>query len=135
MIGFCQLRKAIRSFRVDRIEKLILTENNFNQPENFAARDFFLKNLLPEDKEGIVSLMISGEKGTLNDVCQHWFLGNYLHKRTSNQIEFLLEKEMMYTYVPHLLLPYGTAIQIIEPISFKKRFVEVLSKLVKFHQT
>ena len=39
VIGFCHLRNDIRSFRVDRIESLMLTENKFNQPENFSARD------------------------------------------------------------------------------------------------
>src|SRR5690606_33806625 len=53
VIGFCSLRKDLRSFRVDRIESLTLTENKFNRPENFSARDFFAKNLLPtiDDKE------------------------------------------------------------------------------------
>ena len=136
MIGFCHLRNAIRSFKVERIESLMLTETKFNRPKNFSARDFFLKNLLPtmEDKKGIISLIISGRKSTLNDLCQHWFLGNYLHKRTSNQVEFLLEKEIMHTYIPHLLLPYGKSIQIVEPMSFKKRLIDVLSELLQFHQ-
>ncbi len=135
VIGFCHLRNDIRSFRVDRIESLVLTENRFNRPEDFSARDFFLKNLLPtEDNEGIISLVITGNKSTLNDVCQHWFLGNYLQERTSNQAVFLLEKGILHTYVPYLLLPYGKSIQVIEPISFKKRLIEVLSELIQFHQ-
>lgn len=136
VIGFCHLRNDIRSFRVDRIESLMLTENRFNRPENFLARDFFMKNLLPtiEDKEGIISLVINGNTRTLGDICQHWFLGHYLQKRTSNQAVFLLEKDMMYTYVPYLLLPYGKSIQIVEPISLKERLIEVLSDLIKFHQ-
>ncbi|WP_208589716.1 helix-turn-helix transcriptional regulator [Gracilibacillus suaedae] len=136
VIGFCHLRNDIRSFRVDRIESLMLTENKFNRPENFSARDFFMKNLLPtiEDKEGIISIVINGNTRTLGDICQHWFLGHYLQKRTSNQAVFLLEKDMMYTYVPYLLLPYGKSIQIVEPISLKKRLIEVLSDLIKFHQ-
>ncbi|WP_242222719.1 YafY family protein [Bacillus cereus group sp. BfR-BA-01380] len=136
MIGFCHLRNDIRSFRVERIESLMLTGNKFNPPENFSARDFFLKNLLPtmEDKKGIISLVINGNKSTLNDVCQHWFLGNYLHERTSNQAVFLIEKDIIHTYVPYLLLPYGKSIQIIEPISLKKRLIEVLSELIQFHQ-
>lgn len=75
VIGFCHLRNDIRSFRVDRIESLMLTENKFNRPENFSARDFFTKNLLPtiEDKEGIISLVISGDKSVLADISQHWF--------------------------------------------------------------
>ncbi|MGG4267699.1 helix-turn-helix transcriptional regulator [Peribacillus simplex] len=136
VIGFCHLRNDIRSFRVDRIESLMLTENKFNRPENFSARDFFMKNFLPtiEDKEGITSLVINGNESTLNDVCQHWFLGHYLHERNSNQAVFLLERDIVHTYIPYLLLPYGKSIQIIEPISLKKRLIEVLSELIKFHQ-
>jgi len=136
VIGFCQLRNDIRSFRVDRIESLMLTENKFNRPGNFSARDFFMKNLLPtiEDKEGITSLVINGNTGTLGDICQHWFLGHYLQERTSNQAVSILEKDIIHTYVPYLLLPYGKSIQVIEPISLKKRLIEVLSELIKFHQ-
>ncbi|WP_338465439.1 helix-turn-helix transcriptional regulator [Shouchella rhizosphaerae] len=136
VIGFCHLRKDIRSFRVDRMESLMVTENKFNRPENFSARDFFMKNLLPtiEDKEKMMSLVINGNTRMLDDMCQHWFLGHYLQKRTSNQAVFLLEKEMMYSYVPYLLLSYGKSIQIVEPISFKKRLIEVLTDLIEFHQ-
>lgn len=135
-IGYCHLRNDLRSFRVDRIESLTLTENKFNRPENFSARDFFIKNLLPtaEDKEGIISLVVNGEKSVLDDVCKHWFLGHYLQERTSNQAVFLFEKDVLHTYVPYLLLPYNKSIQVIQPISLKKRLVEVLSELIKFHE-
>ncbi|MFD2130825.1 helix-turn-helix transcriptional regulator [Pseudogracilibacillus auburnensis] len=136
VIGLCHLRNDIRSFRVDRIERLILTENKFNRPENFSARDLFIKNLLPtsDEKENSISLVITGNKKMLGDICQHWFLGHYLQERTSNQAVFLLGKEIIHTYVPHLLIPYGTSVQILEPISLKKRIIEVLSELIEFHQ-
>lgn len=136
VIGFCHLRNDIRSFRVDRIESLMLTENTFNRPEDFSARDFFTRNLLPaiEDKEGIIALVISGDKSVLDDICQHWFIGHYLQERNSNQAVFLLEKDVIHTYVPYLLLPYNQSIKVIEPISLKKRLVEVLSELIKFHE-
>ncbi|MEA3319484.1 MAG: WYL domain-containing protein [Bacillota bacterium] len=136
VIGFCHLRNDIRSFRVDRMESLMLTENRFNQPENFPARDFFIKSLLPtiEDKEGVISLVINGDKSVLADICQHWFLGHYLQERNSNQAVFLLEKDVIHTYVPYLLLPYNKSIKVIEPISLKQRLIEVLSDLIKFHQ-
>ncbi|MFI8685899.1 helix-turn-helix transcriptional regulator [Rossellomorea sp. NPDC077527] len=136
VIGYCHLRNDIRSFRVDRMESLLLTENTFNRPKNFSARDYFIKSLLPtmEDKEGIMSLVLNGDKSALEDICQHWFLGHYLQERTSNQAVFLLEKEIIHTYVPYLLLPYNTSIKVIEPISLKKRLIEVLSKLIQFHE-
>ncbi|WP_406686518.1 helix-turn-helix transcriptional regulator [Rossellomorea vietnamensis] len=136
VIGFCHLRSDIRSFRVDRMENLVLTENTFNRPENFSARDYFVKGLLPtiEYKEGIMSLVLNGGKSALDDICQHWFLGHYLQERSPNQAVFLLEKEIILTYVPYLLLPYNTSIKVMEPISLKKRMIEVLSELIKFHQ-
>ncbi|MFJ7667632.1 helix-turn-helix transcriptional regulator [Lysinibacillus sp. NPDC097195] len=135
VIGFCHLRNGIRSFRVDRIENLMLTENKFNLPENFSARDIFINNLLPtiEDKNRI-PLVIQGEKSVLADICQHWFLGHYLQTQTENQAVFLLEKDMMHTYVPYLLLPYNKSIKVIEPISLKKSIIEALTELIKFHQ-
>lgn len=136
VIGFCHLRNDIRSFRVERIEHLLLTENKFNSPDHFSAHDFFLKNLLPpiDDKEDIIPLVITGNRNTLNNVCKHWFLGNYLQEQTSNQAVFLLERDIIHTHVPYLLVPYGKSIQIIEPISLKQRLVEVLSELIEFHQ-
>ncbi|MGE7217441.1 helix-turn-helix transcriptional regulator [Priestia koreensis] len=135
-IGFCHLRNDIRSFRVDRIERLLLTENKFNHPENFSARDFFMDNLLPtiEGKEELMHLVIRGKESTLNDVCQHWFLGHYVVERNPTQVVFLLEKDILHTYIPYLLLPYGKSIQIIEPIDLKKRFIEILSELIKFYE-
>lgn len=136
MIGFCHLRNDIRSFRVDRIESLMLTETKFTRPENFSARDFFKSSILPsiEEREGTTSLVINGNKRTLDDICQHWFLGHYLQERTSNQAVFLLDENILHSVVPYLLIPYGKSIQIIEPISFKNRIIEVLSELIEFHQ-
>ena len=136
VIGYCHLRNDIRSFRVDRIERLMVTETKFNRPANFSAGEYFINGLLPtiEDKEGIISLVLNGSKSALDDICEHWFLGHYLQERTSNQAVFLLEKEIIHTYVPHLLLPYNQSIKVIEPISLKKRLIEVLSELIEFHQ-
>ncbi|MET3726886.1 putative DNA-binding transcriptional regulator YafY [Fictibacillus halophilus] len=136
VIGFCHLRKEVRSFRVDRIERFLLTEDRFIRPKDFSASDFFMKNLLPthQDKDEITTLVINGNTKTIRDICQHWFLGHYLQSQSSNQATFLLEKDILHTYVPHLLLPYGRSIQVIEPVSLKKRLIEVLSDLINFHQ-
>ncbi|GAF19642.1 LOW QUALITY PROTEIN: transcriptional regulator, DeoR family [Bacillus sp. JCM 19046] len=134
-IGFCHLRNDFRSFRVDRIESLMVTENTFTRPEHFSAQDF-LKSFLPpiEGKKESVSLVLNGDDHVLADICQHWFLGHYLHERTSTQAVFLLDSDLLHTYVPHLLLPYNQSLKVIEPLSLKKRLVEVLSELIEFHQ-
>ena len=61
----------------------------------------------------MVSVVIKGRSEALDELCIHWFLGNYLKERTLNQAVFLLDDKVMNGYVPYFLLSYGKAIQII----------------------
>ena len=136
IVAFCHLRNEIRSFRVDRILRIKCTQIIFKRPEAFSAREFFMKNLLPDlvGKEGLISLIIEGRSETLNELCMHWFLGHHLKERTSNQAIFLFEEKSIHIYVPYFLLPYGKSIQIIEPQSLKERLVAIASELMKYYQ-
>lgn len=136
LIGFCHLREDVRTFRVDRIESLTVTDETFEQPEDFLAESFFMGDLLPimENEDATTTLVINGDASTLDEVCHHWFLGHYLKERTFNQAEFQLEEDIMHKYVPQLLLPYGKAIQIVEPLSLKEEMIKNLSDLIEFYQ-
>ena len=39
LVGHCRLRKAVRSFRVDRILELYVLEGTFEMPSDFSAKD------------------------------------------------------------------------------------------------
>lgn len=135
-VAFCHLRNEIRSFRADRILQIKRIPTLFKRSEAFSAREFFMKNLLPDlvGKDGLISLMIEGRPEALDDLCLHWFLGHHLKERASNQAIFLLEEKSLHTYVPYLLLPYGKSIQVIEPQSLKKKLVAVASELMEYYQ-
>lgn len=135
-VAFCHLRNEIRSFRSERILHIKRTQTMFKRPEAFSAREFFMKNLLPDlaGKEGLISLIIGGRSEALDDLCLHWFLGHHLKERTSNQAIFLLEEKSIHTYVPYFLLSYGKSIQVIEPLSLKKKLVAVASELMEYYQ-
>ncbi|MEG2786332.1 MAG: YafY family protein [Romboutsia sp.] len=136
VIGFCHLRNDIRSFRVDRIITIMEIENTFNRPEAFSAGEFFIKSILGETEcnQGLIPLVISGKISALDNLCQHWFLGRHFKERTSNQAIFLLQEEVIHTYVPNLLLPYNKSIQVIEPLSLKQKMIETLLELVNHYQ-
>lgn len=136
IVAFCHLRNEIRSFRVDRILQITLTQISFKRSEAFSAREFFMRNLLPdlEGKEGLISLVIGGRAEALDDLCLHWFLGHHLKERTANQAIFLLEEETIHNYVPYFLLSYGKSLQVIEPQSLKKQLVAVASELMEYYQ-
>lgn len=135
-IACCRLRKEIRSFRADRIQAIARTPLSFKRPHDFSARSFFMDKLLPDaaGKSGYVSLIIGGRAEALDDLCIHWFLEHHLQERTSTQAIFILEEELLYTHVPHILLPYGKSVQVIEPQNLKIRLVAVASELMEYYQ-
>lgn len=47
-VGFCHLRKEVRSFRVDRIVTIAATDQTFDRPLEFSARRFFMNSMLPD---------------------------------------------------------------------------------------
>ncbi len=135
-IGYCHSRKEIRSFRAERILRITPTQAPFLRPNGFSARTFFLQNLLPDpdSTEAMIPLVIQGRPEALDDLCIHWFLGHHLKERTENQAVFLLNEQALLAYVPGFLMAYGTAIQVIEPQSLKKRLVTVVSELMEYYR-
>lgn len=135
-VAFCHLRNEVRSFRVERILQIKRTQLIFKRSEAFSTREYFMQNQLPDlvGKDDLVSLIIGGTSGALDDLCLHWFLGHHLKERTSNQAIFLLEEQSIHTYVPYLLLSYGKSIQVIEPQSLKENLVAVASELIEYYQ-
>jgi predicted DNA-binding transcriptional regulator YafY len=45
LVGFCHLRQALRTFRIDRVQSLKLAEDNFKLPSDFDVHDYFLRSL------------------------------------------------------------------------------------------
>lgn len=134
-IAFCHLRNEIRNFRVDRIINIISTKNTFKRPEAFSAREFFTESLLSntESKVELCTLVIEGKSEALNDLSAHWFLGYHLIKRTECRSTFLMDEYSIHTYVPHILLPYGKAIKVLEPNSFKAAMASILKDLLDYY--
>jgi predicted DNA-binding transcriptional regulator YafY len=135
-VGFCQLRKEIRSFRAERITRLQRTQLRFKRPDTFSAKEFFLQNLLQDSdsKAEMVTVIIGGRSEALDDLCIHWFFGHHLKERMPNQAVFLLDERAVQGYLPFFLLSYGKAVQVIEPQSLKKKLVSVTSDLMEYYQ-
>lgn len=137
LIAYCHLRSEIRSFRVDRIHSISRTDATFERPPGFSAREFFLKNLLPEtdEQEQLISVIVKGRMQAITDLCGHWFLGHAVVERTSDQVHFRISEQFVHTHVPHFLLSYGKSIQVIEPAFLKERLVAVAKDLLDYYQS
>jgi predicted DNA-binding transcriptional regulator YafY len=135
VVGYCHLRVETRSFRVDRIQALERTNAVFQRPEAFSARIFLLKDLLPNEQnaKNLVSIHIKGMPEALNDLCEHWLFGHALIERTMNHAHFQVEEQVLLDHVPHFLLAYGRAIQVLEPTILKDRLIEIISGLLEHY--
>lgn len=135
-VGYCHLRREVRSFRAERILHIQPTQLVFQRPNDFSAKEFLVQNLLPglERKEDMVSFTISGRSETLDDLCIHWFFGHHLKERTANQAVFLIDEKALHAYVPYFLFSYGKAVQVIEPQRLKERLCSVAAELLEYYQ-
>ncbi len=113
VVAFCHRAQAVRTFRVDRILRLELTEAQFEQPEQFSASAYFRdQSEQGREAEGpLTDIRIEGEPGTLNEVCGHWHLRHYVAERTDREVRLLLDVPTMNKYLPTYLLTFGTAIR------------------------
>jgi predicted DNA-binding transcriptional regulator YafY len=133
VVAYCHRRLEVRSFRVDRIISLAQMGDQFERPVDFSSRSFFLKGLLPDSNQ-LISVHIEGHPHALDDLCQHWLFGHALSQRLKSKAHFKLDEQSINTYVPYYLLPYGKAINILEPLFLKERMVAVTSELVDHYQ-
>ncbi|MFF2480889.1 helix-turn-helix transcriptional regulator [Paenibacillus sp. NPDC058071] len=137
VVGFCRLRQEIRSFRVDRIVRLEIADTRFERPAAFSARDFLLRSLLPGslDAETLVAVRIQGHEHALNELCKHWLFGHGLiERKQSGEALFKLGELSLKTYVPYFLLPYGRALNILEPRMLIDRMAEVSLEMFKHYE-
>ncbi|WP_447043636.1 helix-turn-helix transcriptional regulator [Vreelandella sp. H-I2] len=63
-VGFCHLRRAMRSFRLDRISGVHLLADTFIRPTRFDAAEFLSKSLMSWGPTHEVSMVLHIEHGT-----------------------------------------------------------------------
>jgi len=136
-VGYCNLRKAIRSFRVDRISRIAPCDRYFERPSEFSAKDFLLRNLLPgsSDSESHITVKIRGYEQALDLLCQHWLFSHTLVERKEGQALFRLTLPSLKSYVPYFLLPYGKSLVILEPDMLIERLVEVSRDIAAHYES
>ncbi|WP_276353014.1 helix-turn-helix transcriptional regulator [Cohnella caldifontis] len=135
-VAFCHRSQAVRTFRVDRIERLEPTETRFEKPERFSASAFFRDQSERErEAEGPLAIIrIEGEPDTLNAVCGHWHMRHYLIERTDREARFQLDVPTMNKYLPAYLMTFGTAIRIREPQDLRRRIREMACEIAEHYE-
>ena len=130
VVGFCRLRNDVRSFRIDRILKLEVTETNFNRPADFNAR----KYLIPEPRGAAVHGRLK-----FAPAAAHLALNN---RPWWEAVEQLPDGSVRATFsAPDLIwaasltLSYGPAVEIEEPEDLRRIVAEWARAVAGMYQT
>ncbi|GAA3404790.1 YafY family protein [Paenibacillus hodogayensis] len=138
VVGYCRLREAIRSFRVDRMGSIGDTELEFRRPPQFSARAFLLDGLLPEagseEEDRLVSVRIEGSPQALDDIAAHWLWGHALVERTAGSAHFRMEEAQLYTQMPYYLLSFGGTIRVCEPRELQACLADIAASLLDYYR-
>ncbi len=114
LVGFCNLRNEIRTFRIDRIKKAQILDESFELPSNFSIDDYF------EDSWGIrkgpkkfVKLLFSKKVANFILECI-WHPSQKLNKRKDGSVlaEF---KVAGLNEIKIWILGFGEHVKVLEP--------------------
>lgn len=86
------------------------------------------------DASNLRRVLLLGDNDAIYDLAKHWFTGSRLVRHSSNEALFLMEEEALVSFVPHILLPFGRSVRVVEPASLKRRMLELVSQLVSFYE-
>ncbi|MCA2000980.1 MAG: YafY family transcriptional regulator [Chloroflexi bacterium] len=122
VIGFCQLRGEVRTFRVDRIAEVSLSDAAFNVPPEFDLQTY-LKNEFQSQPQVKAKLKVDADATWL-------FKGNQSYWES---VEELADGSLIVVFSAPTLewaasaaLAYGPAVEILEPPELRRMAAEWL---------
>lgn len=134
LVGYCHLRNEIRDFRVDRIEGLTRTEARFRRPADFDLERRYADDWIKDRREAtpLVDVRITGAPSAIAELCDHWYLRHFVVERSPGAALFQIDPVGRRHLAP-TLLPYGTAIRVVEPASLRHEMVQLAQNWAKHH--
>jgi predicted DNA-binding transcriptional regulator YafY len=133
VLGFSDLHKSVRTFKLNRIRELKSTEKSFIDGENFNANDFFGRawSMIPEGK--IYNVKLRFLPMVANNVAEvQW---HSTQKVTHNSdgsatVEFRVDglKEIGWW-----ILGYGDQVEVLAPKALRDKVLETAKNMIKLH--
>lgn len=111
LVGFCRLRQAMRTFRVDRIQQVTPLKMPFTIPRDFSARDYITQTLSFEQNYSVVVHIAAGVAPHIRERYGHW-MALTEHPDGSVTAQF---GASTLEWATGWVLSYGRAVQVLEP--------------------
>jgi predicted DNA-binding transcriptional regulator YafY len=133
LIGLCSLRNAVRTFAMERIKRFKLLDESFQLPKDFDLDDYLQTafHVMRGEPQKVKVRFSSGAAHVLRE--RIWHPTQELRELTDGGIEISLEVPINYEIVSWIL-GFGSAAEVIQPHSLRKRIMEELRSAAERYQ-
>ncbi len=134
--GWCHKHKALRTFAVDRIEKLtVLERETFKRPESFNLPDWVETSwiAMPAVAETAERVVLAFDYDTGMEIAQSFWHQSQefiVPNKADEPVEatFTLSKTSLETEFLSWVMSFGPKVRVKEPTWFRKRIIDCLEK-------
>ncbi len=128
LIGFCHLRKEIRTFRVDRIRNVEILEHGFLYPEDFDIESYFEGSWgIIKGKKQKVRLRFCAEVSDFISECI-WHPSQIFSRNADGSLTAEYEISGL-SEIKIWILGFGENVEVLEPASLRKEMLDTLFKM------
>lgn len=104
LIAYCRLRNSYRDFRVDRIQKLCITEQKTSQNQNMSVDKYFSEIFY---HEGLFSVSVKFDNKRTGIIANTRYYYGYFEELLSGEITEMKFAVNDYTYLANWLITLG----------------------------
>ena len=133
VVGYCEERKALRTFSLDRIKTLTTLDTKFTIPKDFDGKTYFMDSfgIIAGDEETVETIQIK-----VYGIHVLYVRALPLHhsqkeiKTTDEYSIFELRLKPSFDFKQELL-SRGADIEVISPLSFRKEMIDEVQQVIK----
>lgn len=130
--GYCRLRQEMRSFRLDRIDRLTLQEEEFKQPpeERNWPRTSERLTIVVRFEASIVRWVQERQHFTFNAEATA-----QLNRVEQPDSGLMVYQPRTFDQIEGWLLSWGDKLEVIEPVALRRHMAAIAARFLERHQT
>lgn len=135
VVGYCHLKKSIRTFKIERIESARLTDEHYTIPANFDANEFFGSSwgIVVEGEVKSVRLKIVDPQIMRIMEETVWHPSQVLEKDTDGSMIMTLrvtDTVELYSWI----LSWGDKIEVLEPAEIRQEIIATAKTMLEVYR-
>jgi predicted DNA-binding transcriptional regulator YafY len=131
LVGYCHLRKAPRTFRVDRIQELKSLNQSFNLPEEFDIREYLDKEF--KEQSGIQARLLFNPEAA-HIVTSNRYIWDSVEEKNDGSIQVTLAAPDL-AWLASMTLGFANLVTVLEPPELRIMVRELAQAIVEQYRS